>query len=358
MAHRSSHDAMGSGRARLCWQWHALSPGRPAPVWPRGGVRSDVRYQTGAGRTLPWFLAILLLSVWLQATDAQQEIRFAHYNVENYLEMNRRDGGESSFGPKPENEKAALFRIIKEIHPDILGVAEMGPLAQFQDFQMHLREIELDYPYAEYVQGADPERHIALVSRFKIVDHHSQGDLSFDLNGHREHVARGFLDVTVEVSPDCRLRLVGAHLKSRLPVPVGEALLRRNEAKLFRQHLVEIMEKDPAVNLLVYGDFNETKDQPAFQEIVGPRQAQTHLYDIWLSDSQGDHWTYYRRFSDVYDRIDYILANHTLLPQVDRRKSFVYRSDDWREASDHRPIVVTIKVPTTPTLPTSPATAR
>jgi hypothetical protein len=28
-------------------------PGRPAPVWPRKGVRSDVRYQTGAGRTLP-----------------------------------------------------------------------------------------------------------------------------------------------------------------------------------------------------------------------------------------------------------------------------------------------------------------
>jgi endonuclease/exonuclease/phosphatase family metal-dependent hydrolase len=304
-------------------------------------------------------LGLFVLAPFLSGSViGQQEIRFAHYNVENYLEMNRRDGAESSFGPKPENEKAALFRIIKEIHPDILGVSEMGPPVQFEDFQKRLRGIELDYPYAEYVQGADPERHIALVSRFKIVDHHSQGDLSFDLNGHREQVARGFLDVTVEVSPDCRLRLVGAHLKSRLAVPAGEALLRRNEAKLFRQHLMEIMEKDPAVNLLVYGDFNETKDQPAFQEIVGPRQAQTHLSDIWLSDAQGDHWTYYRRFSDVYDRIDYILVNHTLLPQVDQRRSFVYRSDDWREASDHRPIVVTIRMPTAPSSPTTPATAR
>jgi thiamine biosynthesis lipoprotein len=31
---------------------YALGSGRPAPVWPRRGVRSDVRYQTGAGRTL------------------------------------------------------------------------------------------------------------------------------------------------------------------------------------------------------------------------------------------------------------------------------------------------------------------
>jgi endonuclease/exonuclease/phosphatase family metal-dependent hydrolase len=307
--------------------------------------------------SLLFCLFVLVLFPFGSATG-QQEIRFAHYNVENYLEMNRRDGGESSFGPKPENEKAALFRIIKEIHPDILGVAEMGPPAQFEDFQKRLRQIELDYPYSEYVQGADPERHIALVSRFKIVDHNSQSDVSFDLNGHREHVARGFLDVTVEVSPGYRLRFVGAHLKSRLPVPAGEALLRRNEAKLFRQHLVEVMDKDPAANLIVYGDFNETKDQPAFQEIAGPRQAKTHLSDIWLSDGQGDHWTYYRRFSDVYDRIDYVLVNQTLLAQVDRKRSFVYRSDDWREASDHRPIVVTIRMPTSPTLPTPPGTTR
>jgi endonuclease/exonuclease/phosphatase family metal-dependent hydrolase len=298
------------------------------------------------------FRALLFIILLLAGVAVGQDtIRFAHYNVENYLEMNRREGGESTFGPKPENEKAALFRIIKEIGPDILGVAEMGPPAQFEDFQKRLNQIGLEYPYSEYVQGADPERHIALVSRFKIVDRHSQGDLSFDLNGRQEHVARGFLDVTIEVNPSCRLRLIGAHLKSRLPVPAGEALLRRNEAKLFRRHLVEIMEKDPTANLLVYGDFNETKDQPAFQEIVGPRQTQTHLADIWLADSQGDHWTYYRRFSDVYDRIDYALANRALLPQIDRRKSFVNRSDDWYVASDHRAIVVTIRTPASPTTP-------
>jgi hypothetical protein len=46
---------------------------------------------------------------------------------ENYLEMNRRQGGRTGFVPKPEVEKNTLVRIIKEIQPDIIGVAEMGP---------------------------------------------------------------------------------------------------------------------------------------------------------------------------------------------------------------------------------------
>ena len=34
-------------------------------------------------------------------------------------------------------------------------------------------------------------------------------------------VRRGFLDVTVQVTPSYRLRCVGAHLKSKLPIPEG-----------------------------------------------------------------------------------------------------------------------------------------
>ena len=173
-------------------------------------------------------------------------------------------------GPKPEREKNTLVRIIKEIHPDILGVAEMGPPDQFEEFQKRLKEAGLEFPFTEYVSGADPDRHLALLSRFEIVERHSEKDLFFDLNGQREPVERGFLDVTIEVNPAFRLRVVGAHLKSKLAVPSGEALLRRNEARLLRQHIDGVLSKDPNVNLLVYGDLNDTKDQPAIQEILGP----------------------------------------------------------------------------------------
>ncbi|HSZ80084.1 MAG TPA: hypothetical protein VK775_21945, partial [Chthoniobacterales bacterium] len=84
-----------------------------------------------AGR-LGRILALVALILWLVGNAfAEEAITFAHYNVENYIEMNRREGGGTVLGPKPEGEKNTLIRIIKEIHPDILGVAEMGPPDQF-----------------------------------------------------------------------------------------------------------------------------------------------------------------------------------------------------------------------------------
>jgi endonuclease/exonuclease/phosphatase family metal-dependent hydrolase len=291
-------------------------------------------------------LCVMGLFLLSQIASGEQAVIFVHYNIENYLEMNRREGGEAVLGPKPEREKEALIRIIQEIHPDVLGVAEMGPPDQFEEFQRRLKEAGLDYPFSEYVNAADRERHLALLSRFEIVARHTVKDLVFDLNGQREPVERGFLDVTIEVNRAFRLRIVGAHLKSKLAVPSGEALLRRNEARLLRKHLDEIMAKDPSENLLVYGDLNDTKDQPPIQEILGPRQGPNRLKEIPLADAQGDRWTYYRRLSDTYDRIDYVLADKALWPQIDQSRSYLYRSPDWYSASDHRPAVVVISAKT------------
>src|ERR1700688_3067147 len=141
---------------------------------------------------------------WLSGiASGEQAVTFAHYNVENYLEMNRREGGEAILSPKPEREKKTLIRIIKEIHPDILGVAEMGPPDQFEEFEKRLKEAGLEFPFTEYVSGADRDRHLALLSRFEIVERHSERDLFFDLNGQREPVKRGFLDFTMELIPRC-----------------------------------------------------------------------------------------------------------------------------------------------------------
>jgi endonuclease/exonuclease/phosphatase family metal-dependent hydrolase len=288
-----------------------------------------------------FFSFFFLLSV---AAFGQQTIIFAHYNIENYLEQDRREGSQVVFGPKPESEKKTLVRIIEEIHPDILAVAEMGPEDQFTDFQSRLENIGLRYPFTEYVNGPDPARHLALLSRFEILEKHSEKSVEFDLNGQRSSVQRGFLDVTIEVNPSYRLRLIGAHLKSKLPIPAGEALLRRNEARLLRRHLDDVLSREPNANVLVYGDMNDTKDQPAIQEILGPRQSLNHLFEIPLADEQGDHWTYYRRSSDTYDRIDYIIVNRVLLPRINQQLSYIYRSKDWYSASDHRPIVAVINV--------------
>src|SRR5207302_6568174 len=139
----------------------------------------------------------------------------------------------------------------------------------------------------EYVQAADPDRHIAFLSQFPITARHSEGNVQINLPEHPETMRRGLLDVTVEVSPHAQIRFVGVHLKSKLPIPEGDALVRCAEAQKVREHVERILREAPDTLLLVYGDFNETKDGPAIAEVAGLHNDPTALADLWLTDGDG-----------------------------------------------------------------------
>ena len=290
------------------------------------------------------FLPLLfVLTSSLSPLLAQAPIVFCSYNVENYND-GRPPGESSKFGTRPKSAEAieALVKIVASIRPDVLGVCEMGPKEKLADFQSRLKAAGLDYPETELVQAMDEDRHLALLSRFPIVARQSQSDVPFQLNGQTERVRRGFLDVTIEVNSEYRLRCVGVHLKSKLPTPQGEALVRRMEAEKLREHLDQILTKDPEANVICYGDFNDTKNEPMFQKVIGPKGSPQALTDLWCRDPLGDRWTHYWRTADLYSRIDYLFVSQSLYPEVLREKSAIYRGDNWNEASDHRPIYTTI----------------
>jgi len=273
--------------------------------------------------------------------DARKGIVFCSYNIRNYVGSDQAST-ESRTKPKPEKEIEALVKVIREIDPDIIGVCEMGSPAMFEDFKARLEKAGLGYKDSEYVQADDADRHLALVSRFPIVRRDSVTKARFTLNGTLQPVRRGFLDVTVQVLPGYQLRCVGVHLKSKLPAPEGEALLRRHEAAKLREHLDAILVATPATNLLCYGDFNDTRNQPIFSEITGVRGTPGNMTDLRPSDLHGDRWTHYWPEADTYTRIDYLFASPGLTPEVRRDSAKVYRSDFWAAASDHRPVYVTI----------------
>jgi len=274
---------------------------------------------------------------------APKPIIVATYNLENYLGVQPLAEGEKVHAkPKTEASIVAVIAVIKEIQPDILGVCEMGSPERFEDFKSRLESAGLGYLAFEYLQATDPDRHLALLSRFPIVARNSVADVSFDLNGHLEKVRRGFLDVTIEVNSTYQIRMVGAHLKSKLPAPAGEAVLRRHEAQLLRRHLEKILVADPTINLLCYGDFNDTKDQPMFTEISGIRGTPTYLDDIPAKDDLGDRWTHYWKTADIYSRIDYLFASSGLVHEVVTGSGHVNRSESWNHASDHRAVSASI----------------
>lgn len=295
-----------------------------------------------SGKVLPLCLVAVFSSLACCAQEPPQ-IVFGSYNLENFTDGTVA-GDFSSRGTKAKSPKAieTQIRIISEISPDILGICEMGRPDAFERFKALLAGAGLNYPYSEYVKAEDKERHLAIVSRFPIVAKQSRTDVRFEFKGKEDTMRRGILDVTVQVTPEYALRCVGAHLKSKLPVPGGEALIRRFEAQKFRQHLDGIFQNQPGANVLCFGDFNETKDQPAFAAISGVRGTPEFLADLACVDSLGDRWTHYWQAADEYVRIDYLFASRGLLPEVLPKSASIYRSEDWNEASDHRPIFVSI----------------
>ncbi len=271
------------------------------------------------------------------------QVVVAAYNVKNFLRMERWvDGQLLPDLPKPQQEVEAMVRVISDISPDILVVSEMGGKQDFADFCKLLSGAGLDYPHTEHLEAADQARHLALLSRLPIVSRDSVPRLEFILHGAREYMQRGILDVTIQITPDYQLRVLGAHLKSKRPVPQGEALLRRNEAHLLRKHIDSILADNPHVNLLLAGDLNDTKNEPPIQEIMGQRGSPNSMSDIWLRDQHGDRWTHFWSAADIYSRIDYIMVSQGLFREVDKEKSYVYRSPYMLDASDHRPVVVLI----------------
>jgi len=273
------------------------------------------------------------------------EVVFAAYNVRNYLITDVVDAeGVVRQPAKPEKQIAAVLQVVQHTRPDILGIVEMGDESALHDFQARLKAQGIDLPHHEWLRGADPSRHLALLSRFPIERRDSIDDVLFDLDGRPERMARGILDVTLLLPGDKRLRVMGAHFKSRRPVPgVDDRAMRVLEAWHLRKKMTEALQGEAPVPLLVFGDFNDYKNEAPIREIIGVPGNPLHMRDLPLTDGQGEKWTFYWQESDLYSRIDYLFASQALWKNILLPKSGIVDIPPWSEASDHRAIYTTIQ---------------
>ncbi len=292
------------------------------------------------------FLLFVLCFLPVAFAEPPKEVKLMAYNLENYVRMERSIPGKGKVAnaPKPEDSIRALVSIIVAEKPDILGLCEMGAPAEFKDLLDRLRKVGLDYPYTEHVQALDLERHVALASRFPISVRNSQTNLSFDLSGKKQYYKRGILDVIIQVTDSYQLHLLGTHLKSKRDVPEDQALVRRSEAHILRQHVLGVLKKTPDTKLVVYGDLNDTINEPPIREIMGSKKNPDYLSPVYLADKNGEKWTHFWDIADIYSRIDYVLLNRAALKNLDREKTHIPSPENWKLASDHRPLVVVLKV--------------
>ena len=93
--------------------------------------------------------------------------------------------------------------------------------------------------------------------------------------------------------------------------------MRLEEAKLLRETVDACLTANPNANLVVLGDFNDTKDSASIKAVVG--RGKQKLVDTRPTERNGDNaasraprnvaWTHYYAKDDTYSRIDYILLS-------------------------------------------------
>jgi endonuclease/exonuclease/phosphatase family metal-dependent hydrolase len=274
--------------------------------------------------------------------------RVAAYNVENYIDQPTET---RRFTKSPE-AKAKIRESIHALKPDVISFEEMGTTNALLELQASLKAEGMDFPYWEHVSGFDTNIHVAVLSKFPITARRSHTNENFLLQGRRFNVSRGFVEVDIRVNTNYSFTLLGAHLKSKRPVPEGdEAELRLQEAKLLREKVDALLTANSEANIVVLGDFNNTKDSPSTKAVIGTGKFK--LIDTRPAERNGDDapnpnprfspmnvtWTYYYGVEDTYSRIDYILLSPGMAREWVKAETYVLALPNWGIGSDHRPIV-------------------
>lgn len=267
---------------------------------------------------------------------------FVFYNCRNYRLQQTEDLASPS---KPEAERLLVGRILADLAPDLLGLAEIADTQSLGDLQLQLAAHGVELPHAVLLEGPDASRRLALLSRWPVVSDDSRSHLPFELAGRPQWVQRGLLDVTIDLpSNGGPLRLVGLHLKSQRDTSAfDQEALRTREAREIRRHLDAILLEAPDTALLLWGDFNMPRNAPAWGLLAGAAGSPGRLHPVPLQDAHGARWTHHWAEADIYSRIDFILASRAVNRLVDLERSGLAHPPEWDQASDHRPLFLTLQ---------------
>jgi len=264
----------------------------------------------------------------------------ATWNVENLF----LPGGEA--GPSSDEvyqlKLAYLGATITGVGPDAICLQELGgdePLADL------VAAIGGSMPHTAIGQPDDRGIRVGVLSRHPIVESYDwvafpDGALVDvpDPDGNLlTAMGRGAVETVLDVGDDRRLRVVTAHLKSKLPsypddrsFPLDEderargagyALTRRAaEAVAVRVELNRWMPREPDIPVVLAGDFNDEPRAVTTTLISGPEDGNPNRPDLGdpyrlynLADRLPADRAFSRIYQDRRELIDHILVSRPLL---------------------------------------------
>jgi endonuclease/exonuclease/phosphatase family metal-dependent hydrolase len=273
--------------------------------------------------------------------------RVATYNLEGYL-----DKPTETRPVKSAEAKAKIRDILCQLNPHVLALQEVGGTNALLELRDSLKSGGVDLPFWELVTGGDTNIFVAVLSKFPFTATRPHTNATFLLSGRRFRASRGFAELEIQVNRSYSFTLLAAHLKSKRPVPLAdETDMRVEEAKLLREIIDARLAANPNLNLVVLGDFNDTKDAAATKALIG--RGKRKLIDTRPAERNGDGdsptlipkeprnitWTHYYAKEDSYTRIDYLLLSSGMAREWVTNETFIPSIPGWGIASDHRPII-------------------
>jgi len=286
-------------------------------------------------RLSSWVVVFLLCSHAIFG----EPIRIATYNLNNYLVMPRYVNGtwHNSY-PKPESEKAIIRSVIQDAMPDILALQEVGALPFLEELKTDLAKAGIEYPYAIHMQGSDPVRHLAVLSKQAPIEVVSHQYLEINYQGKREFVKRGMLELTFEQEGEGIFKLFVVHLKSRRTDVKSDPKSQQRrtlEAEACRDRIIERTFEKGVAHFAIAGDFNDHPSSAPLRRLYqkGDQKIGTMVPS---SDPRGDRWTHYYRKEVVYSLVDGFIVSEPLLQTIKDGRGHIVALPDVLKGSDHR----------------------
>ena len=324
------------GAGRTC----GGSPARGAGPRPRRG------FLAGVGRAAGTAVVVLLLAA---CTGAARTITVVSYNVENLFDAEA-DGGEyrefTRHGGWSEELYTAKLRAIgRALAAAERDGADLVALQEVEHYDAARRLVELEFDglgYRHVVWLPDPHNANGPVVLSKLPVRRV-GALWIDggPEGGLERPLRPILEVEVALGPDAdapSLFLFNNHWKSKRGGAAETEVFRRRAAAVLGARLREISAADPAAELLVVGDLNESIDEyerrgrrhptalmPAAAPIAfgglrvtgaaPPEREPLELFSPWLTHDAGEAPPGSYRYGDDWETIDHLLLGPGLFDE-------------------------------------------
>lgn len=244
-------------------------------------------------------------------------------------------------GAAHQEVRQDFIHTVSEEYPDILalqGVAHEDGLVTLRDA---FTAEGLSYPHARLLQNGTGGNTLAVLSRHPIVLQTMRTNDSYSIEGTPRSVQCGFLDASIVVDGHFLLRLFIADLVGKDYHPLGQAEMRRNEARLLAQHLRRALKDQPNQHILVACSMSDISDSAAFREITSKKTSD--LIALEPRDDKGNGWTFFVGKNGGYVTHDFFFVTHELETRLEAGGTRVVHEVGVAENSPYRPLLTTVR---------------